>query len=819
MDFVSGLFFVLIALLVTAWILSALAKRHVVVRTALPRDQVAAVCDGKFSRLAWRRVDGKGDLNYQARGLAWKGITPPVMSIDIEPLDDGGTAVEFWMSAWTSQHGIVGHVEKVFWKRWTLPRAIQAAEAAHYGPAAVSANGPVSPVAAPSTSAGHRAAGADDGRTTLSDPGLPDGNLTQLSYEGFKACGLTVLSYGELPLHDHVRLLLEHAPAFRGTEVRPLGGGIIGGDDRNLWIGLQGPRGSVVAFYALGSDGDFVQHSVLKPMSALPSPVQWGIGTVGASVPAGAAHILSSAHAVPLWEVEPFTGQRPADELDIPPAIAADLALHGWERFTDNGFKTDVAVDAGGTLAVFFTPYDAHSFTLMAPIDKYAVVPEFVRTRTYAPPYVFDAVGDMAVLRRTYPARAPLPTAADLIADARALATYTHDQFSSAPTHPAAAPTQPLRSTTSYPPPSGSPVLGYPPPVPPTSGYAPPSANLVPPNYSPSQGPITPPYGTHPAAHGLPGNARAAAHRRSPLLLAGAALGVVALMLLAFSLMDSGGSSSPAPSSGGAIAPVRVDQVTACNSAPTFSPQSASLGPTGLSIGTRITPTCAGGDLLANSRLQVNVVDGSGRNVASGVFDTTSAPLTAASGGSTTTLIFPAGTYWRTPSSVDQLRMTVTREGADQTPSAGTVGASSVTAAGVGTPASGTVEDTAQSALTDLVASDRAAIDASLLDVWQPQLSSKRPGLVADGITWAASDILREHMQLRQRFPGARLLWSGDWPVFNAPIWWVTVAGVPFPSGEQANSWCDSQGFDTDHCFAKLLSHNQNSSGSTLMRR
>jgi len=130
MDLLTGLFFGLITLVVVMWVLSVLAKRHVVVHTALTPDRAAAVCDGKFSGLAWRRVDGRGALNYQARGFSFKGATPPVMSIDIEPLEGGGTGVEFWMSAWTSQFGMVSHVEKVFWKRWTLPRAIQAAEAA-----------------------------------------------------------------------------------------------------------------------------------------------------------------------------------------------------------------------------------------------------------------------------------------------------------------------------------------------------------------------------------------------------------------------------------------------------------------------------------------------------------------------------------------------------------------------------------------------------------------------------------------------------------------------------------------------------------------
>lgn len=124
-----------------------------------------------------------------------------------------------------------------------------------------------------------------------------------------------------------------------------------------------------------------------------------------------------------------------------------------------------------------------------------------------------------------------------------------------------------------------------------------------------------------------------------------------------------------------------------------------------------------------------------------------------------------------------------------------------------------------ESRLTELAASDRSYIDAHLLDVWEPQLSSKRPGLFADGITWSFEEILREHMALRQRFPSARLVWSGDWPVYGDPTWWVTVAGVPFSSGEQANQWCADQNFDADHCLAKMLSHTKGTAGTTLYRK
>ena len=65
---------------------------------------------------------------------------------------------------------------------------------------------------------------------------------------------------------------------------------------------------------------------------------------------------------------------------------------------------------------------------------------------------------------------------------------------------------------------------------------------------------------------------------------------------------------------------------------------------------------------------------------------------------------------------------------------------------------------------------------------------------------------LQEHLQLRQRYPGVRLLWSGDWSTFSAPDFWVTVAGITYADSAGALAWCRYQGFDRDHCAAKFIS-------------
>lgn len=121
--------------------------------------------------------------------------------------------------------------------------------------------------------------------------------------------------------------------------------------------------------------------------------------------------------------------------------------------------------------------------------------------------------------------------------------------------------------------------------------------------------------------------------------------------------------------------------------------------------------------------------------------------------------------------------------------------------------------------LRAIAASDKPMVLATLADTWVPQLSSKRLGLVAEGRTWTHSAILAEHQRLRQAYPGVRLLWSGDWSTFSHSNFWVTVAGSTFPTAEGALAWCRSNGFDRDHCFAKLVSTTHAVEGSTDYNR
>lgn len=56
--------------------------------------------------------------------------------------------------------------------------------------------------------------------------------------------------------------------------------------------------------------------------------------------------------------------------------------------------------------------------------------------------------------------------------------------------------------------------------------------------------------------------------------------------------------------------------------------------------------------------------------------------------------------------------------------------------------------------LQQQASSDRSFVKDKLAGWWIPQLSSKRPGLRAEGIVWDNVQILREHLQLRSSIQG-----------------------------------------------------------------
>jgi hypothetical protein len=127
-------------------------------------------------------------------------------------------------------------------------------------------------------------------------------------------------------------------------------------------------------------------------------------------------------------------------------------------------------------------------------------------------------------------------------------------------------------------------------------------------------------------------------------------------------------------------------------------------------------------------------------------------------------------------------------------------------------------DDTALSALRQQAATDSSAVEA-MVGSWVPQLSAKKPGMVVGGVPFGPMEIWQDFLNLRSRYPGAKLLWSGSYSSFRYRDFWITVLPEPYASGQSANEWCDYEGIVKDDCYAKRLSHSGGYDGNTLLRK
>jgi hypothetical protein len=203
------------------------------------------------------------------------------------------------------------------------------------------------------------------------------------------------------------------------------------------------------------------------------------------------------------------------------------------------------------------------------------------------------------------------------------------------------------------------------------------------------------------------------------------------------------------------------------------------------------------------------------------VFDFTSDPMVIEPGGQAQRIfVFPAGMYWRPPQldAGDSLTVEVGNVSHSTSTTSTTSGSTTVTASGPANPAHGTAEDAAAGALTELAAADYPQVKGDLEDRWVPQISSKRVGLVADGITYDSVDILRNHLELRQRYNAVKLVWSNDWNTFDGSNWWVTVVGDAYGDSGSAIGWCSSNNIDWFNCFAKMISSSRGTAGTTVLQ-
>ena len=272
--------------------------------------------------------------------------------------------------------------------------------------------------------------------------------------------------------------------------------------------------------------------------------------------------------------------------------------------------------------------------------------------------------------------------------------------------------------------------------------------------------------------------------------------------------------------------------VKACSSMPTFTITSVEDGQGELKVHGNMATSCAEGDFLAGSSSQVLVYSSTSPTggadvdhlVASGTFDLSSDPLIIPNGGRAVTLRFGEQHYFRTAKDLDLKGLTV-RPSFDR-------GSSSTATAKSSTNSAMTIASSASSNANQEAQDEQAAGDAiqwqikhdypivmnSLRGKWTPQLSSKQVGLVADGQTWTKRLILAEYLKTQQANPKAVIIDTSQWPVNDTAGWWVTLQGDSYSDGDQANAWCDAQGYDSDHCLAKRIESNGTSQGTTKLR-
>ena len=272
--------------------------------------------------------------------------------------------------------------------------------------------------------------------------------------------------------------------------------------------------------------------------------------------------------------------------------------------------------------------------------------------------------------------------------------------------------------------------------------------------------------------------------------------------------------------------------VKACSSMPTFTITSVEDGQGELKVHGNMTTSCAEGDFLAGSSNQVLVYSSTSPTggadvdslVASGTFDLSSEPLIIPNGGRAVTLRFGEQHYFRTAKDLDLKGLTV-RPSFDR-------GSSSTVTSKSSTNSAMTIASSASSNANQEAQDEQAAGDAiqwqvkhdypvvmkSMRGKWTPQLSTKQVGVLADGQTWTNRSILAEFLRTRQANPKAVIVSTSEWPVFDEGGWWVTLSGELYATADEANVWCDTQGYDRDHCLAKRMESSGSPQGTTKSR-
>ena len=272
--------------------------------------------------------------------------------------------------------------------------------------------------------------------------------------------------------------------------------------------------------------------------------------------------------------------------------------------------------------------------------------------------------------------------------------------------------------------------------------------------------------------------------------------------------------------------------VKACSSMPTFTITSVEDGQGELNVQGNVTTSCAEGDFLGGSSNQVLIYSSASPTggadvdhlVASGTFDLSGDPLIIPNGGRAVTLRFGEQHYFRTAKDLELKGLSVKpsfdRGSSSSVTSKSSTNSPMTMASSTNSNANQQEQDeqAAGDALQWQAKHDRSAVMSKFLGKWTPQLSSKQVDLVADGQTWTNRSILAEFLKTRQANPNAVIVNTSEWSVFDVGGWWVTLSGELYATADEANAWCDSQGYDAEHCLAKRMESSGSPQGTTKSR-
>lgn len=320
---VLAILIVIAVMMVEAWILTFMAGRqhdHLVLASP---QQVRAVVEESFSGVGWKRVNGRGQLNYKARGfgLGAYGMKRPVVSVDITDRGDGSTEVNIWTSEWNSRSGMMALCDRVVSKKFWLGHKLAALNPPMAAP----------PHPAGFTPVGSPAAQHDNSvKATLINPQLPATDRRQVAHDLVTSVGLSFLFYGPGGGSDCFEALTSLAPAL--ASARPLEGGFVGeipGQPGIYLIGFEGPFGAGIAIcHTQEANSDFSTEQIAFRLRDARQPWQWGIGTVGGQVPADFAQIVDAASVFDVPPPAPSRYDQSSPSYSAPPPNAGYHTPH-----------------------------------------------------------------------------------------------------------------------------------------------------------------------------------------------------------------------------------------------------------------------------------------------------------------------------------------------------------------------------------------------------------------------------------------------------------------------------------------------------------